>query len=99
MNPEAKVCPTYDIDVVWHAHLSTPHQYKGDTELLIGAHLGHDDSVSDRGSGAVLGHLQASTKDLFRAEGLHIFQPGGMYRGEPFWHPSTVRDAALPGML
>ena len=79
----SKLCPTYDIDLVWHAHMAMPHRYKADTERLLGIHLPHDDSIIDRAPGAELPALQATTERIFAKAGHQFFQPGGMFRGEP----------------
>ena len=36
--------PTYDIDLVWHAHQLHPHLYQKETYQLCGCVLPHDDS-------------------------------------------------------
>eukprot|EP00892_Ulva_mutabilis_P001219 jgi/Ulvmu1/11098/UM070_0013.1 len=82
-NPGAKLCPTYDMNLVWHAHMAMPLQYKADTEARVGLHLPHDDSINDRTPGAELRALQAATERLLDEAGAQFFQPGGMFRGTP----------------
>ena len=43
-----RLCPTYDIDVVWHAHMTLAVEYRADTKGLLGHVYPHDDSVNDR---------------------------------------------------
>jgi hypothetical protein len=82
-HPEARLVPTYDIDLAWHTHQSQPHAYKADTIALLGAHWDHDDSVNDRAPDATLADWQAKTEDLWQRYGLSFFQSGGMWRGPP----------------
>ena len=56
--------PTYDIDVVWHAHQLQP-TYVADTTKLLGRMLNHDDSVNDRTPGEKLSNCADSTRDLW----------------------------------
>eukprot|EP00892_Ulva_mutabilis_P007881 jgi/Ulvmu1/5465/UM023_0001.1 len=95
-NPGTKLCPTYDIDLVWHSHMSRPHQYKKETELRVGVHLSHDDSINDRSAGSELQALQRTTERLFSASGQEFFSAGGMFRGIPKQLTPEERDACLP---
>jgi hypothetical protein len=45
---KATMCPTYDIDIAWHAHMTLPEEYCSDTEALLGEVYSHDDSINDR---------------------------------------------------
>lgn len=54
----SKLCPTYDIDLAWHAHMTLLHEYQSDTEPLLGAVLPHDDSINDHSPDAELAILQ-----------------------------------------
>ncbi|CAA7048136.1 unnamed protein product [Microthlaspi erraticum] len=39
--------PTYDIDLIWHAHQLNPSSYYKDMEKILGEILQHDDTISD----------------------------------------------------
>lgn len=79
------LCPTYDIDLLWHAHMASPKLYKAETEVLAGTgrQLAHDDSINDRAPGARLAQLEASTRQCFAEEGEEFARQGAMFRGEP----------------
>eukprot|EP00892_Ulva_mutabilis_P007882 jgi/Ulvmu1/5466/UM023_0002.1 len=95
-HPEFMLCPTYDIDLVWHAHMSRPHKYKADTEALLGEHFAHDDSINDRSAGSELQALQRTSECLFEFFGDQFFQPGGMFRGIPRRLTPEQREACCP---
>lgn len=77
--------PTYDIDLMWHAHMASPIAYADDCMRLIGRLIGHDDSVNDRGKGSKLCNGASLTAELWAAHypGTMWHTPGGMWRGEP----------------
>jgi hypothetical protein len=62
---EAKLCPTYDIDLIWHTHMTLPHAYRTDTRDFLGKVVDHDDSINDRSADAELAQLQKTTEELF----------------------------------
>lgn len=94
-----KLCPTYDIDLVWHSHMTLPHEYRSDTESLLGAVLPHDDSINDRSPDVELAVLQKDTEALFARWGEQFFQCGGMYRGMPEKLSPAEREELMPGVL
>ena len=97
-NPKVKLCPTYGIDIVWHAHMANdPHGYKRHTEALLGEHFAHDDSINDRAADAPLVALQAQTEALFAGAGLRFSEPGGMFRGTPTLLTASQRAQATGG--
>lgn len=97
-NPGVKLCPTYDIDIVWHAHMANdPHGYKCETEALLGEHVPHDDSLNDRAADAPLAAVQAQTEAVFAGAGLRFSQPGSMYRGTPKLLTAAQRAQAMGG--
>lgn len=99
-SPKVKLCPTYDIDAVWHTHMaSDPHGYKRDTEGLLGEHFAHDDSINDRAADAPLATLQTQTEAAFAGAGLRFAEPGGMYRGTPVLLTAAQRAGAEGGAL
>ena len=40
--------PTYDMDLMWHAHMSYPAAYQSDMLRIALRRVGHDDSINDR---------------------------------------------------
>jgi hypothetical protein len=62
---EGKLCPTYDIDIIWHTHMTLPHAYRADTQDFLGKIVDHDDSINDRSADAELAQLQKKTEELF----------------------------------
>ncbi|KAL3735017.1 hypothetical protein ACJRO7_024217 [Eucalyptus globulus] len=74
--------PTYDIDLIWHAHQLNPASYCRDTVAIIGKVLGHDDTDSNRTKGGKLnaGFLQ-TTKLWEEAFGMSYWKAGAMHRG------------------
>ena len=89
------MCPTYDIDICWHTHMSSPHAYKTHTEALLARHHSHDDSINDRSPGARLSTLQKTSEQRFQAAGHSFFRAGGMFRGTPPLLTPAQRAAAL----
>ena len=82
-NPGKFLVPTYDIDVVWHAHQLQP-SYVADTTALFGQLLDHDDSVNDRTPGAKLATSADATRQMWHEAFEHGWAiDGGMYRGQP----------------
>jgi hypothetical protein len=86
--------PTYDIDLIWHAHQLNAIAYSNDMTRILGKVLNHDDSDSDRTPGFKLeqGFMQTCTL-WFETYGSRYQRAGAMYRGEP---PHTIpRSASL----
>jgi hypothetical protein len=83
-NPDAFLVPSYDIDLIWHAHQAHPLEYKDDTVRHIGCLFNHDDTTTDRSPGSKLSTADQNTrqlwKDTFNNE--NPVQFGAMYRGE-----------------
>ena len=93
-----KLYPTCDIALVWHSHMTLPHEYRSDTESLLGAVLPHDDALLERSAADELARLQRDTEALFARWGEQLFQCGGMYRGTPARLGLREREALLPGV-
>jgi hypothetical protein len=93
-----KLCTTYDIELAWHSHMTLPHEYRSDTESLLGAVLPHDDPINDHTSDAELGALRKATEALFARWGEQLFVCGGMFRGIPERLDPGVREAIMPGV-
>ncbi|XP_048131223.1 glycine-rich domain-containing protein 2-like isoform X2 [Rhodamnia argentea] len=76
--------PTYDIDLIWHAHQLNPASYCRDTAAIIGKVLEHDDTDSDRTEGGKLnmGFFQ-TTKLWEETFGMSYWKAGAMHRGSP----------------
>ncbi|KAF8024722.1 hypothetical protein BT93_F1793 [Corymbia citriodora subsp. variegata] len=74
--------PTYDIDLIWHAHQLNPVSYCRDTVAIITKVLEHDDTDSDRTKGGKLnaGFLQ-TTKLWEETFGMNYWKAGAMHRG------------------
>ena len=86
--------PTYDIDLIWHAHQLHPALYCKDTTAICGMLLEHDDTDSDRTEGTKLdvGFME-TTKQWEEVYGVRYWRAGVMYRGNA---PSPiVIDACL----
>ncbi len=84
LNPEVFVVPTYDIDLMWHTHQTSPLAYHHDTKNYLGKLLNHDDTDADRSSGSKLNISHNITKDLWmQTFGHNHGMSGCMYRGEP----------------
>ena len=82
--PDIFLVPCYDIDLLWHTHMSHPVCYKNVTELYLGTLLNHDDSVNDRSDGSRLNNSYAVTRQLWKTEFGESFSAyGAMYRGDP----------------
>ena len=85
--------PTYDIDLIWHAHQLNPEAYNKDLTQILGKVLNHDDSDSDRTPGHKLQHGFTQTCKLwFETYGSIYQRAGAMHRGEP---PHTIPRSML----
>jgi hypothetical protein len=83
-NSKFFLVPTYDIDLIWHAHQLDPRAYANDITQILGRVLEHDDSDSDRTPGHKLEQGFAQTCKLwFETYGSVYERAGAMYRGEP----------------
>ncbi|KAH7289972.1 hypothetical protein KP509_30G026300 [Ceratopteris richardii] len=75
--------PTYDIDIMWHAHLRDPEAYTKDLTRFLGKVLDHDDTSSDRSPGAKLQQgFQQTCRKWHECYGAAYTRAGAMYRGE-----------------
>jgi hypothetical protein len=83
-NSKFFLVPTYDIDLIWHAHQLDPIAYTKDIMQILGRVLEHDDSDSDRTPGHKLEQGFSQTCKLwFETYGSVYERAGAMYRGEP----------------
>lgn len=84
--PDEFLVPTYDMDLVWHAHLSTPSAYAREMKRVTGRLVGHDDGVNDRTAGAKLDVSGRMTKTLWHltyGPADQYAMCGTMWRGDP----------------
>ncbi|CAK9255445.1 unnamed protein product [Sphagnum jensenii] len=73
--------PTFDIDLMWHAHQLSPIAYTKDTKALLGCIVDHDDTM-ERGPNTKLGHGFEDTIKLWESTfGTSYERAGSMYRG------------------
>jgi hypothetical protein len=95
-NSKFFLVPTYDIDLIWHAHQHDPISYAKDIMQILGKVLEHDDSDSDRTPGHKLQQGFAQTCKLwFETYGSVYERAGAMYRGEPPVAIPTLRSPQL----
>ena len=108
--PGEFLVPTYDQDLVWHAHLSVPSVYEKEMRTATYRHaIGHDDSVNDRTPGAKLEVRGRRTMELWRthypvsAWDEPYARTGAMWRGDaPDWYwtcqfPRPIPPSRAPG--
>ena len=93
--PHAFLVPTYDMDLMWHAHLAWPGAYAKDTAELCGRVISHDDSVNNRAPGGKLATSAAATAAAWAEAypGETWAKRGAMYIGEPpeWYHAAEPR--------
>ena len=98
-NPSHFIVPTYDIDNIWHTHLSFPCGYVEDCCRLASRPVHHDDDVGhDRSATSFLKVSTINTEKLWQSSfGAAWRKEGGMYRGEPpAWYWSDRLRAVAP---
>merc|ERR1719333_1685274 len=85
LHSDAFLVPTYDIDLIWHAHQLCVAAYSKDGQAIMGQLIAHDDSVgTDRSEGSHLHTNWAKTCVLWKQEYGEIYQRAGiLYRGKP----------------
>ncbi|GAQ86002.1 hypothetical protein KFL_002640230 [Klebsormidium nitens] len=75
--------PTYDVDLMWHAHQLCPLAYAEDCQNVMGKLIDHDDTDQDRSTGAKLDTSFQSTADTWLAlYGVPYERAGTLYLGE-----------------
>ncbi|XP_024394182.1 glycine-rich domain-containing protein 2 isoform X1 [Physcomitrium patens] len=73
--------PTFDIDLIWHAHQLSPVSYAKDTKALLGCIADHDGTLAERGPGSKLEKDFEDTAKLWESTyGLSYERAGCMYR-------------------
>lgn len=96
----AFLVPTYDQDLMWHAHMSHPLAYAADCFRICGRPIDHDDSVTDRSVGSRLATGASATEELWARAypGETWRKQGGMFRGHPpDWYWAYPGIAAMAG--
>lgn len=90
--------PTYDIDLMWHAHQLDVIAYRTDTIQILGKVLDHDDgSAAERHDGSKLSVCFQETKLLWEETYSFPFEKAGaMYRGEA---PTSLQLTSTADML
>eukprot|EP00898_Chlorokybus_atmophyticus_P007211 jgi/Chlat1/7491/Chrsp61S07003 len=85
MNPGVRLAPTYDIDMVWHAHMMHPILYASETaEWSGGKVFKHDDTLNDRTPGSQLSKAAIAVRKLWAEWFTDAYEAnGGMLRGDP----------------
>lgn len=79
-NKDAVIVPTYDIDVMWHAHMCHPKKYARDTRHLNV--FPHDDTLNDRTDGSQLERQWNVTKTMWHRHFRSAMERrGAMWRG------------------
>ena len=85
--PQQMLVPTYDIDLLWHAHMVHPQWYSQHSVTIAGKLINHDDGFNDRGDGETTGALDEAFSYIselwLRTVGSPYSRLGGMYRGVP----------------
>lgn len=90
--PDEIIVPTYDIDAVWHTHMSHPRNYGTVCRKLFGRIFTHDDTMNDRSEGSSLVNQWAVTRHHWRnLLKSPIERSGGMWRGEVSMEERSVR--------
>ena len=90
-HPQVPMVPFTDIDLIWHAHLHHPLNYKQVTSEMFGAVVNpgsHDSSLS---LGTTLHDSETGTRAVWSAAGFKYDKPGAVYRGDPP-HPIPPRQ-------
>lgn len=86
--------PTYDIDLIWHAHQLHSATYCRDTSAIYGEVLEHDDTDSDRSEAKKLSvEFMETTKAWEEVYGIRYWKAGALYRGSA---PSPLTVDAQP---
>eukprot|EP00667_Euglena_gracilis_P000265 EG_transcript_265 len=95
--PTIFLVPTYDITVVWGAHLCRPLRYRSDMDMFAGRILDRDDlACGDHRPGSLLDVSLATTSRLWTDHGWRYHTPGTGYRGDrPLLEPSPQEFAVF----
>ncbi len=75
--------PCYDVHLIRRSHKQFPLNYKQVITEMFGAKQRHDDNEASVSLLSELDNLGKSTRAVLEKEGLQVYKPGTMYRGEP----------------
>ncbi|KAK9788004.1 hypothetical protein WJX73_010672 [Symbiochloris irregularis] len=82
-HPGSFMVPTYDIDLMWHAHQANHAAYAKDTSSYLGRLLNHEDEDQSRSKGSKLNTGFQQTCALWQTSfGTPYPADGGSYRGK-----------------
>jgi Glycine-rich domain-containing protein-like len=82
-HPGTLLVPTYDIDLVWHAHLSSTAAYRQDCMQAVGRFINHEEDDDRAISGRLAAGLR-TTAELWQGTfGEEYATPETSYRGKP----------------
>ncbi|KAG0504602.1 hypothetical protein KC19_N016200 [Ceratodon purpureus] len=85
--------PTYDIDLIWHAHQVSPVAYARDTKSLFGCIIDHDDNMERGPHSPLEDGFKCTTKLWENTFGRPYERAGSMYRGaKPVNLPAPPHD-------
>eukprot|EP00898_Chlorokybus_atmophyticus_P007531 jgi/Chlat1/777/Chrsp104S01246 len=84
MSPDVCMAPSFDIDLVWHAHMMHPILYTLETTKWAGKVFKHDDTLNDRTPGSQLSHAATAARTLWAEWFTDVYEANGsMLRGNP----------------
>merc|ERR1712224_196850 len=69
--PGTLLVPTLDVDLIWHAHMLSPEDYREDCHALLGRLLQHDDNLPEGKLEEAFDH----TKELWQARFGNAYVP------------------------
>ncbi|KAG0565461.1 hypothetical protein KC19_8G192000 [Ceratodon purpureus] len=99
LNKGLFLVPTYDVDIMWHAHQLSPAAYNRDCLAILKRVLNHDDTDSDRGPGQKLNTGFKDTCELWEEIfGTMYPKAGCMWRGDlpvPVEPPTVDKNASF----
>ena len=82
-HPHASVVPSIDVELISHAHLQHPLNYKQVTTEMFGAMLNPEKFEGLRSLGSLAHDSETGTRAVWSAAGFQFDKPGTMYRGAP----------------
>lgn len=81
--PDTLLVPTLDVDLIWHAHMLSPEDYREDCHSLLGRLLQHDDNLPEGQLEKAFSH----TKDLWKT------RFGSAYVSGPRYHQKQAQQS------
>ena len=89
-HPQVPMIPCIDVDLIWHAHLQHPLNYRQVTSEVFGAMLHTENHEVSRSLGTMSHDSETGTRAVWSAAGFQFDKPGTAYRGDPP-HPRPPR--------